>query len=203
MIWQIIIIICIAVLIFLLVRKMPSIIKLNLPKLSKKDFMQNPKDVNTQFDTKTENVVDNTSQKIKTFHFFGKVNNDQALFEEADRLFKDNKLNEAEKIYLKIATNNPQNVKVYNRLGVIYMEKRNFSDARDAFAEAVRLDPQKASRHYNLAMASIELKEYRNAVESIEKAIKLENKNEKYKKLLIDLKNKIKYRYKEMKRTDD
>lgn len=205
MIWQIIIIVSAVVLIFILAKKMPTIIKLNYPKfdLPKINFPKISKDKMPVVDMAQKNVEKPRVNKVNnSFNIFNKPNREDVLFDEADKLFKAGKLEEAERSYLKIATANPQNVKVYNRLGIIYMEKKNFRDAKEAFIEAIRLDPKKASRHYNLAMAQVELREYRNAVESLQHALSLDN-NARYKKLLFDLKNKIKYRYKEMKRIDD
>jgi Tfp pilus assembly protein PilF len=83
------------------------------------------------------------------------------------------------------------------------MEKKDFIDAKEAFLMAVKLDPKKASRHYNLATAYDELREYRNAQESLEEALKLDKDNKKYLKYLDELKQKIDYRYEQMKRKED
>lgn len=215
MIWQIIIIVCAAGLIFILAKKMPAILKLDFPKVNSLKInipkMTMPKINFPKIPRKDKIVKENkpvaeikpiTTKNANNFKIFNLPNRDDALFDEAEQLFRAGKLNEAEKNYLKVATANPQNVKVYNRLGVIYMEKKNYRDAKDAFVEAIRLDPKKASRHYNLAMVQVELREYRNAVESLQHALALDD-NPRYKKLLGELKNKIKYRYEEMKRTED
>lgn len=125
------------------------------------------------------------------------------MFGEADKLFKDGKYDEAEKIYLKIATKDPKNIKVYNMLGAIYMERKNFTDAKEAFLAALGIDDMKSSTHYNYARACIELREFRNAKESLEKAIKLDKENEKYKKALQEVKRKMNIRFKELNRFED
>lgn len=213
MIWQIIIIISAAILIFLLGRKIPVIMKLdypkinipkvNMPKIVLPKIPKFTKKEKPQLEQKM--VEENKPIKVRnatSFKIFNVPNKEDALFEEAEQLFRAGKVEEAEKNYLKVAAADPSNVKVYNRLGVIYMERKNYRDAKDAFMEAIRLDPKKASRHYNLAMSQVELREYRNAVESLQHALALDD-NPRYKRLLKELKEKIKYRYEEMKRTED
>lgn len=114
------------------------------------------------------------------------------LLEEADRLFKKGDLAEAEKLYIQSASQDPRNPKIYNRLGAIYLEQKNFQDAKDAFQEAIRLDGKKASQYFNLSMAYLELKEYRNAIETLEKAVDLDKKNIKYRQALKAAKKELK-----------
>ncbi|MBI3495051.1 tetratricopeptide repeat protein [Candidatus Berkelbacteria bacterium] len=60
----------------------------------------------------------------------------------------------AEPLYLKVATARPDIARVYNRLGIIYLEKKNYKDARDAFLTVLKFDDQMASRHFNLGLAT-------------------------------------------------
>lgn len=216
MILEIIFIICACAILVFLARKLPSIIKLdfgkikniasvtNFKKKTHESILHNHKE--DFFDKAfNANKLKESKEQIapKKFSLFSQFGLQENSFSKADKLIAQGKLGEAEKIYLKIAVKDPHNVKVYNRLGVIYMEKNNFLDAKNAFAEAVKLDPKKASRHYNLAIACIELKEYRSALELLAKAVDLDGKNEKYKNDLLALRKKIKYPYKEMRRKED
>lgn len=112
--------------------------------------------------------------------------------EQADQMFKNKKYQEAENIYIKLASREPNNPKVYNRLGVLYLEQSNFFDAKEAFRQTLNNDDKKATRWYNYSLACTGLKEYRNAIEALEKAIKLDNKNNKYGEMLKEVKGKLK-----------
>lgn len=208
MIYTILILVSLCILIAVFIRKMPDIVKIEFPKWGNTNLIKKNTAPSKSFnffekfekkETKKENIV----KPSKSFNFFTSNANENVLFDEADMFFKHNNIAEAEKLYLKIASINPKNIKVYNRLGVIYMQKKEFSDAKEAFLMAVRLDPKKASRHYNLATSYDELREYRNAQESLEKALKIDSDNKKYQKYFEELKEKVDYRYKEMKRKED
>lgn len=202
LIFEIIIFIIFAIFILIYLKKTPQIKNISF------DFLENKK---SQFKNNFKKIdhkeqkIDKKDKKFNNLLFFSNdknANKEYILFENAEQFFIDKNYIEAEKIYIKIASINPKNLKVYNRLGVIYMENKNFKDAKESFGLAVKLDPKKASRHYNYALACLELKEYRNAIDSIRTAIKLDNKNSKYKIVLTELKNKLNYRYEEAKRKE-
>lgn len=114
------------------------------------------------------------------------------LPDQAEFYFNRKDFARAEEIYIKLASINPEDYKIYNRLGIIYLEQKNFSDAKDAFNATIKLGGPKASRYYNLALAYLGLQEYRNALEAIEKAVELEKNNQKYLDLHRDIKNRLK-----------
>ncbi|MBM2820407.1 MAG: hypothetical protein HW405_167 [Candidatus Berkelbacteria bacterium] len=106
------------------------------------------------------------------------------LIAQADEAFDKNNFEEAENLYVKVATQDPDNPKIYSRLGAIYLEQKNYYDAKDAFAQAVKLEPDLASRHINLGLSYMGLKDYYKASESFRNALKLDPKNNKYERLL-------------------
>lgn len=106
------------------------------------------------------------------------------LIAQADEAFEKKKYEEAENIYVKAASQDPDNPKIYSRLGAIYLEQKNFYDARDAFLQAAKIEPDLASRHINLGLAYMGLKDYYKAGESFKKALELDPKNKKYEHLL-------------------
>jgi len=107
-----------------------------------------------------------------------------SLIAQADDAFEGRDFTKAESLYVKAAASDPDNPKIYSRLGAIYLEQKNFYDARDAFLQAVKLEPDLASRHVNLGLAYMGLKDYFKASESFKKAIALDSKNKKYLRLL-------------------
>ncbi len=198
MIYIIIFILCIAGILVIFLRKMPNLKKFDFFKIKNeaKKNVEESRKVEESKNIKKANFGNN-------FQFLQKKDEQADLFSEAEKLFGDKKYSQAEKILVRLIASDPQNVKYYNRLGVIYMEEKNFLDAKNAFGEAVSLDPKKAARHYNFAMACAELGELRNAIESLKETTRLDKKNKKYDKALKDLEYKVRYRYKEMKRVDD
>lgn len=169
---EIIIFCCVIVIIVLIARKLPNVVKFNISE-SKEWFL-------TKFFKKN----DKKSQ--------GNLNNSGDLAKDADKFFDNKDYQEAEKAYLQLAIKEPKNIKVYNRLGAIYTELKNFSDAKEAFSQALKLNSENASGYFNFALAEIELKDYRNAVEALEKAVKLDKNNKKYQKLLEETQKRIK-----------
>jgi tetratricopeptide (TPR) repeat protein len=106
------------------------------------------------------------------------------IIAQADEAFEKRKYKDAENLYVKAAINDPDNPKIYSRLGAIYLEQKNYYDAKDAFSHAVKLEPDLASRHINLGLAYIGLKDYFKASEEFSAALELDSKNRKYQKLL-------------------
>lgn len=102
---------------------------------------------------------------------------------QADDAYERKDFEKAEELYIKIAATEPNNAKIYNRLGAIYLEQENFYDAKDAFLIALKLEPEIASRHVNLGMAYLGLKDNYKAEQSFKSAIKIDPKNDKYQKL--------------------
>ncbi len=103
---------------------------------------------------------------------------------KADEAFEKKDFTEAEKWYVKAAAVEPNNPKIYSRLGAVYLEQNNFYDAKEAFLETVKLEKEKASHHVNLGLAYMGLKDYYKAEQSFEAALKIDPKNKKYQNLL-------------------
>jgi tetratricopeptide (TPR) repeat protein len=108
----------------------------------------------------------------------------QELMSQADEAFRRRDYLKAEKSYLQAATKDPDNARIYNRLGVIYLQMHNYKDAIEAFRGAIRFDDRIASRHYNLALAYIGKRDMRSAERCLREALRQEPTNEKYRKTL-------------------
>ncbi len=111
-------------------------------------------------------------------------------YDEGEVLFKAGNYEEAEKFFLKAATRNPKDAKVYARLGLIYLHKDNFSDAVEALKVASKLDKYNPSRYYNLALAYQGKNDNQRAIATIREAISLDPVSQKYRSLLEQLLNK-------------
>jgi tetratricopeptide (TPR) repeat protein len=110
-------------------------------------------------------------------------------FKKAEGLFKKKQYISAEKWFIEAAKTDPKNDVIYARLGVIYIEQKNYKDAVEALEEALKLGGGVASRYFNLSYAQNALGEGKEALVSARRAVKLEPRNEKYKKWLDELKS--------------
>lgn len=111
---------------------------------------------------------------------------------DGDKFFASGDLNRAEDSYLRAVAINPNDPKVYNRLGAIYLKNKNFKDALESFEVARDLDGGRASRHYNVALAAYESKDFVKAKSAIDNALRLDSSSQNYKQLkeLISVKEK-------------
>lgn len=111
-------------------------------------------------------------------------------FDQAEEAFSKKDYRKAETLYIQAARENPKNIKIFNRLGVIYLETKNFADAIEAFSTTLRYDSSVGSRHFNLGVAYLGMGDNEKAKKCIREAIKLCPGNEKYQKVLDDLEKK-------------
>lgn len=132
---------------------------------------------------------------LPTFHRKSEVEPEASVEEEtdtnvlkADDLFRKKQYISAEKWYLEAVRNNPKNPKIYSRLGIIYLEQKNFKDAADSLEEAIRLDPSSASRFFNLSFAYNSLGDKKQAIANAKRSIRLEPASKKYRKWMDRLK---------------
>ncbi len=110
-------------------------------------------------------------------------------FEEGEILYKAGKLDEAEQYFLKAASNNPGDSKIYARLGLLYLQTKSYSDAIESLKVATKLDKYNPSRHYNLSLAYWGNKDIQKAISSVREAITLDPVTPKYRQLLEQLLN--------------
>jgi tetratricopeptide (TPR) repeat protein len=75
----------------------------------------------------------------------------KALYERARVFHKRGRLQEAMRLYERTLSLNPDYVDALNNLGVIHIQNRKYSAARESFAKAIRLRPDYVDSHYNLA----------------------------------------------------
>lgn len=110
-------------------------------------------------------------------------------YEEGERLYQSGQHDKAERFFLKAAANNPGDAKIYARLGLLYLQQKNYSDAIESLKVAVKLDKYNPSRHYNLALAYTGNKDTARAIAAVREAITLDPITQKYRQLLEQLLN--------------
>ena len=75
----------------------------------------------------------------------------EEIYDEAKRLHELGRLEEAGRLYEETLKTDPGHVEALNNLGVIYLQKKDLASAQENFLKAIRLRPQSADPHYNLA----------------------------------------------------
>lgn len=66
---------------------------------------------------------------------------------------------------------------VFNNLGVIYANNKEYERARELFLKAIESDGKRAEIHDNLAEALMQVKDYKTAIEEYNKVTELESGN--------------------------
>ena len=111
----------------------------------------------------------------------------ESPIERAEKLFSENKYFAAEKWYTDAARENPNDDKVWARLGVIAVTQKRYHDGIVAIRKSIKINPQVASRYYNLAMAYYLNSDTEKARAAIDRALELSPKRQNY----LELKRKI------------
>jgi tetratricopeptide (TPR) repeat protein len=109
------------------------------------------------------------SHKIEANVNFGE------FYERAKYFQKIGRLKEAQGFYRQALTIEPDNVFVLNNLGVIYIQQRNYLEARNSLESAIRVKPEYVDPYYNLACLYALKGRVMKSLENLKKAISLNN----------------------------
>jgi len=96
--------------------------------------------------------------------------------EVADEHFEKGELKRAESLYLKILSKEPDDATLYNKLGLIYLQDKNFKDAKSALKQALKLEPENDTFYNNLGLLYYEMESYDDAIEAYEKSVAINDK---------------------------
>ncbi|MFH1136371.1 MAG: tetratricopeptide repeat protein [Pseudomonadota bacterium] len=80
---------------------------------------------------------------------------------------------EAEEAYLEILKINPETVNVFNSLGIIYRRQERFTEALAQYTKALKVHPNDENINYNVARAHVSLKNFDQAGQYLEHALRL------------------------------
>ncbi len=102
------------------------------------------------------------------------------LLDDAEAFVRQEEYVQAEKRYIEVISHNPKHVEAYEGLGNLYLKVRNFEQARETLAFALRLDSEDASIQMSMAELETAVGNPRGALEHLRKATTIRPKNPKY-----------------------
>src|ERR1044071_2201785 len=94
-----------------------------------------------------------------------------SMIEKAIALHQKGQLAEAERLYRKILTRNPQNAEVLHLLGVMEVQRKNFSAGIELIDRAIEIKPHIAAFFSNRGNALNELKRFDEALAAYDRAL--------------------------------
>src|SRR5581483_3476613 len=68
---------------------------------------------------------------------------------QAEQLIQSGQLNQAKNVIDEEIRRDSSNVEAYNLLGIIFTNEKNYTEALDAFQQALKLNPNSTSTHNN------------------------------------------------------
>jgi len=101
---------------------------------------------------------------------------EKTLREQAEEYFEAGELKRAENLYLRILNRDPEDAALYNRLGLIYLQDKNFRDAAAALKQALKLEPENDTFYNNLGLLYYEIGQYDDAASAYEESIEINDK---------------------------
>jgi superkiller protein 3 len=98
----------------------------------------------------------------------------QPIFVEGVEALKKGDLDTAERDFIKVLEQGGKVAFVYNNLGAVYQQRRQYEKALSQLREAIRLDPGYAAPHVLAGASLMALGKIPEAIEELKQAVKLE-----------------------------
>jgi len=93
--------------------------------------------------------------------------------EVAEILLQTGHAAEAEAMFIKSINQDPDNIHLYNRLGVALRQQKKHQDAMKWYQKALKIDPHHETTHYNLGILFLDLGQKDQARNSLQTALRL------------------------------
>lgn len=93
---------------------------------------------------------------------------------KAISLHQNHQLFEAEKLYKKIISLDPDNFNANHLLGALFVQTKNYTEGMSYIKKSISINPKNAWPYNNLANAQIQLKDYKEALKNCNHAIFLD-----------------------------
>lgn len=128
-------------------------------------------------DADKETIADDAEMSLK--------DEKEGLIKKADKLLSQNRLKEAEKVYIEVLKIDEKDVSSYKGLGQICFKEKDYKDAHEVFEKLTKLVPKDASNYCNLGMCCYKEDNFSAALKNYEKALSLEKKPSYFKNMGI------------------
>ena len=79
----------------------------------------------------------------------------------------------AQKYFTKAIKSNPEDVHLYNRLGITFRKQGKFDEAIENYERALLVLPESEALYYNLALVHAETRNFKKAKMSLAQALKI------------------------------
>ena len=111
----------------------------------------------------------------------------KGLITEAENLVKNARFELAEKYYLEALSLDFKNIDVYYGLAWLYIEKKQYKEARESLEFILKLNPNFSEAYYGLAEIAKREERINEAIEFSRRAVELSSNNPKYLDFLIEM----------------
>ena len=101
----------------------------------------------------------------------------QITFDQAIKHHKENDLNEAKNLYLKVIEIDPNHEDAHNNLGIIFSNSGDLEKAKSCFEKVLTINPKNFNAYNNIGNIFKELGDIENAINNYEKAIQFNQKH--------------------------
>ena len=101
---------------------------------------------------------------------------DTDALQRADHYAQDGQYKRAEKLYIKLISEDPQEASLYNKLALVYLGNKEFEDAARALDQALQLEPDNDTFYNNLGLLFYQQGDFEESVENYERSIDINNK---------------------------
>lgn len=101
------------------------------------------------------------------------------------------KYNVAESALIDVLSKDPRNTEAYRLLGIVYLKRKDFEQAREVFEEALRRDPEHGGLHGPLGYCYMSVGEYGKALSMYQQAHNMDETNIEYLEQLLIISSRM------------
>ena len=138
--------------------------KMNKVDLSDETMMKKARRPKKTIAEKTKKKVDGGAGERLTI---------QDVVDRAGEMIDNKEYADAEKMLIASLEIDPRNPKIYNKLGIIYLEQENYADAKESFKAALKYDKNNDLFYNNLGLSLFNQGRYLEAIEAYQRSIQL------------------------------
>jgi len=105
--------------------------------------------------------------------------------QEIGKMIQEGNYGRAESDLIDVLSKNPRNTEAYRLLGIVYLKRKDFAQAREVFEEALRRDPEHGGLQGPLGFCYMSMGEYGRALSMYQQALNMDEDNIEYLEQLL------------------